>query len=274
MRDRGGKFGLECAGTVRHARGVKSYAALHVAGDAGRFATTRWHLLQGEESDDGAAAALSHLAHAYWLPIFAVVLRRGYPTEDAQDLTQDFFVEIAQGRLLQIADPKRGRFRSLLLRCLQNFLADQCRKRVAVKRGGRAEILSCGDWLDERRVQALLPHRTAESWSDDRLFDAGWAAALVNEAVRKLRVQYESNGRRRLFEVLSPHLAADRSDVSYDQLAASLGVSAAAVKRLLHRMRLQYRLRLREAVAATVENPADVEDEIRYLFSALCAAES
>ena len=253
---------------------MKSDAALHLAGDAGRFATTRWHLLQGENGDGGAATALSHLAHAYWLPIFAVVMRRGYPTQDAQDLTQDFFVEIARGRLLQVADPARGRFRSLLLRCLQNFLTGQNRKKVALKRGGKAEFLSCSDWLDERRVQALFPHGTAEAWPDERLFDAGWAASLVNTAMRKLRVQYESDGRRAIFEVLSPHLAADRSDVCYGELAATLRISAAAVKRLLHQMRVQYRLRLRAEVAATVENLSDVEDEIRYLFSALCAAES
>ena len=66
-------------------------------------------------------------------------------------------------------------------------------------------------------------------------------------------------------------LTAEREDVSYETLAHALRVETTAVKRLLHQMRLRYRQLLREEVAETMENPADVDDELRYLCSALAA---
>src|SRR5438270_3414213 len=90
------------------------------------FATTRWSLvLSGAKAgtpDEKTAAALAELCQMYWRPIFAYICRRGYSTEDAQDLTQDFFVMIVETNWLQHADPTRGRFRSLLLKSLQNFV--------------------------------------------------------------------------------------------------------------------------------------------------------
>ena len=82
---------------------------------------------------ESAAArdALSELCKTYWRPIFAYICRRGYSTQDAEDRTQDFFRSLLQGPLLRRADPKRGRFRSLLLKALQDFLGHASEKRDA-----------------------------------------------------------------------------------------------------------------------------------------------
>src|SRR5919198_1918209 len=91
-----------------------------------RFNTTRWSVVLScaDSGTESAAArdALSELCRTYWRPIFAYICRRGYSVPDAQDLTQDFFLMVLQGNLLNRADPSRGRFRSLLLKALQNFL--------------------------------------------------------------------------------------------------------------------------------------------------------
>src|SRR5947209_3238031 len=91
-------------------------------GQGSQFLTTQWTVVLSSSEDD-AKRALEQLCQTYWRPIFAFVIKRGYPYADAQDLTQDFFVRILEGDLLKRADPKRGRFRSLLLKSLQNFLA-------------------------------------------------------------------------------------------------------------------------------------------------------
>jgi len=54
--------------------------------------------------------------------------------------------------------------------------------------------------------------------------------------------------------------------------SAALGVTESAVKNLLHTMRQRYRCLLRDEVAHTVENPAEIQGEIRYLCAALAAA--
>jgi RNA polymerase sigma-70 factor (ECF subfamily) len=84
-----------------------------------------------------------------------------------------------------------------------------------------------------------------------------------------LREECEGKGRLRLFEGLRDHLAAEHGDISYADLGAALGVAETVVKKQLYNLRQRYRWLLREEVAHTVENPVDVDDEIRHLCAAL-----
>ena len=238
------------------------------------FSTTRWSLVlsAGLGSDtDEAQAALADLCQLYWRPVFAFICRRGSSVSDAQDLTQDFFVVFAEGNLLRRADPTRGRFRSLLLKALQNFLIDAHDKRSAKKRGGGMSFVSWDDWMAEAPSHLSLSPRALESWTAERLFDVRWAATVVEHALARLREECEQHGRRRVFEALRGLLSAERADIKYDTVAKSLGIEISAVKRLVHQMRLRYRELLREEVAQTVARSEDVDDELRYLCSALAA---
>jgi RNA polymerase sigma-70 factor (ECF subfamily) len=239
------------------------------------FATTRWSLIltsAGLEGDDQKARrALAELCRLYWRPIFSFVCRRGHSAEDAQDLTQDFFLMMLEGNWLRHADPNRGRFRSLLLKSLQNFLNDATAKRHARKRGGDVEFVSWDDWMAEAPSQLTVPAKALESWSAERLFDLRWAATVVEQAVRRLREECESRGKLRAFETLRSCLGAERQDVSYSDLSKALGAPEATVKRLVHRLRQRYRELLREEVAETVADPAEVDDEIRHLCGVLAA---
>ena len=245
-------------------------------GDRSReFVTTRWSLILSAANltneEQKARDALAELCRTYWRPIFLFVSRRGYSTEDAQDLTQDFFVMILEGNWLQHADPNRGRFRSLLLKSLQNFLVNAAERTQARKRGGDVQFVSWDDWMAEASSQLSISTQALDSLPPERLFDLRWAATVVEQALRRLREECESKGRLRLFDVLSSHLTAERADVSYANLSGALGLAESAVKKQLHTMRQRYRCLLRDEVAHTVENPADVEDEIRYLCAALAA---
>jgi RNA polymerase sigma-70 factor (ECF subfamily) len=176
---------------------------------------------------------------------------------------------IMEGKLLQAADPGRGRFRSLLLRSLKNFLIDVAAKRRRHKRGGQMQFLSWEKWMAGAPAQLALPAAKIESSPAETLFDAGWAAAVADEALRRLRLECESKGRRRVHEVLHPYLTAERTEVCYEQLSRALGVPEPSVKSLLHHFRTRYRALLREEVAKTVESEANVDDEIRYLCATL-----
>jgi RNA polymerase sigma factor (sigma-70 family) len=254
---------------------VDSDVALAGGSEPRVFATTRWSLIlasgSAESEEQKARDALGELCRLYWRPIFAFVCRRGYSTQDAEDLTQDFFLMMLEGSWLQHADPSRGRFRSLLLKSLQNFLNDAAEKKQARKRGGDASFVSWDDWMAEAPSHLSISAQALDSWSPERVFDLRWAATVVEQALRHLREECESKGRLRVFDAMSAYLTAERSDVSYAKLALSLGIAESAVKKLLHRMRERYRSLLRDEVAHTVENPADVDDEIRYLCAALAA---
>ena len=247
-----------------------------IAAKPSGFSTTRWSvIISGAKMDTEEAtarAALAELCHIYWRPIFLFICRRGNSEEDAQDLTQDFFAMILQTNWLQNADRSRGRFRSLLLKSLQNFLYDVGEKKKAQKRGGGAPLVSWDDWMMEASSQLTIASGALESFPPERLFDLRWAATVVEQALRRLADECERKGKVRLFDALSGHLTTERADVSYNSLATTLGVSEAIVKAQLHNMRQRYRWLLRDEVARTVANPADVDDEIRYLCAALAAS--
>ena len=245
------------------------------AAEPRQFATTRWSLIlsasHSENGEEKARNALEELCRIYWRPVFSFACRRGYSTEDAQDLTQDFFVKILEGNWLEHADVNRGRFRTLLLTSLQHFLVNAAERRHTRKRGGGVEFVSWDDWMAEAPSQLSISARVLDSLPPERLFDLRWATTVVEQALRRLREECEGKDRLRLFYALSRHLIEERDEVSYAKLSAALGVTESAVKNLMHAMRQRYRCLLRDEVAQTVESPADIQDEIRYLCAALAA---
>src|SRR4030095_13998744 len=124
---------------------------------------------------------------------------------------------------------------------------------------------SWDEWMAEAPSQLSIPAETLQSFTPEHLFDLRWAAIVVEHALQRLREECEAKGRLRLFETLSVHLTSGRSDLSYTSLSASLGIVEAMVKKQLHNLRKRYRWFLRDEVAHTVENLADIDDEIRHL---------
>lgn len=240
-----------------------------------RFVTTRWSIVLSCADDQASTQtvrdALTQLCQSYWRPIFAFICRHGYSVPDAQDLTQDFFVMLLNGHLLERADPNRGRFRSLLLKALTDFLHDARDKQKAMKRGGNVHFIPWDEWMAEYPSQFAVSARESEKWPAEKIFDVRWAATIAEHALRRLGEECELRGRRRVFDALSSCLAADREDVSYVSFAKTLGIPEMAVKRLVHQLRKRYRALLREEVAHTVENPDELEDELRYLCAVLAA---
>lgn len=243
--------------------------------DPNPFATTRWSLVltgaQFESGERESREALAELCRTYWRPSFSFVCRRGYTAEDAQDITQDFFVMILESNWLQQADESRGRFRSFLVKSLKNFLAHAAERKQARKRGGELEFISWDEWMAAAPSELTISNQALANLPPERLFDLRWAATVVQQALGRLREECETKGRLRLFETLSTYLSTERDEISYSHLAISLGVTETMVRKQLHNLRQRYRWLLRDEVAQTVATPAEVDDEIRYLCAALAA---
>ena len=244
---------------------------------ANGFQTTQWSMVlscaQTADSAEVAHRALTELCRLYWRPVFALICQRGHSVTDAQDLTQDFFVLLLKGNLLSLADPERGRFRSLLRTAVENFLSDRKHGARRQKRGGGTQFVAWDDWMAEAPSQLSIYGQELRTSPPERIFDVRWAATVVEQALRRLAEECESRGRLRMFTVLSKYLSTEKVEVSYPALASSLGVPESAIKRVLHQLRVRYRLILREEVARTVESPADIDDEIRYLCAMLASSE-
>lgn len=230
------------------------------------FPTTQWSLVLAA-GDQGAASgnrALAELCRAYWRPLYTFVRRRGFPEDEARDLTQEFFLLLLERDVVARADRERGRFRTFLLATLRNFLADEHDRRTAQKRGGGARHVSWDELEeDESDVLALPPSATAEL-----CFDAAWARMLAQRALDLVRENYAQRGRANLFGALHGFLTGGDAP-SYAAAREQLGLSESAVTSAIHRLRQDYRAALRHLVAQTVRDIADVEDELRYLLSVL-----
>jgi RNA polymerase sigma-70 factor (ECF subfamily) len=254
---------------------VNPSAVFNVHGRPDRFATTRWSVVLACANSGGeehkAHEALNQLCESYWRPVFAFICRHGHSSAEAQDLAQDFFVMVLEGNLLKLADPHRGRFRALLLKSLQNFLREAAVRSRAHKRGGNVHFISWDDWMAAAPSRFSISPVALQSWPPERLFDLRWAATVTEHALRRLREECEAKGRLRVFDALSSCLGAERMDISYANIAATLGIEETVVKKLLHRLRQRYRDLLRDEVAETVSDPAEIDDEIRYLCAALAA---
>lgn len=227
---------------------------------------------QTSDTREVAQRALTELCRAYWRPVFALICRRGHSAVDAQDLTQDFFLMLLKGNLLSLANPARGRFRSLLRTALDHFLTDKKNLAQRQKRGGEIQFVQWDEWLAEAPSQLSIYAQDPQDWSPERVFDVRWAATVVEQALRRLAEECETRGRLRMFSALREYLSAERVEVSYAKLSALLGVPEAMIKRVLHQLRVRFRTLLREEVARTVDEPAEIDDEIRYLCSTLANA--
>jgi RNA polymerase sigma-70 factor (ECF subfamily) len=234
---------------------------------AGGFPTTHWSLVLAA-SDRGAPSAreaLAELCQAYWFPLYAYIRRRGHDPDGAQELTQDLFVRLVEKEVLAAADPARGRFRAFLRAVCADFLANRRDWECARKRGGDRHFIPIDVAEAEGRYRAEPVHElTAE-----RIFDRSWALTLLGRVLDLLRHEYGEAGQAAAFAALSPVLTEGAGAVPYAALAARLGTTEGAVRVAVHRLRRRYGALLRTEIAATVDDPAEVDDEIRDLFAAL-----
>jgi RNA polymerase sigma factor (sigma-70 family) len=210
-----------------------------------------------------AHSALASLCEGYWYPLYAYVRRRGYPADQAQDLTQEFFVRVLDGRYLDRADPEKGRFRAFILTSLKFFLADEADRNRAQKRGG-GNLLSLEISSGEERYQRDPAHHE----TPERIFERRWALSVLDRVVEKLRNEFVHHGRPEHFERLKVFLLG-QSDAPYATLAREMNTSEGALKVAIHRLRKRYRELFRQEIADTVADPAEVESELRFLAAVL-----
>jgi RNA polymerase sigma factor (sigma-70 family) len=244
-----------------------------VTGNAREFRTTRWSevLLSAESQAPGSKQALADLCRLYWYPLYSYVRRRGYTPEDAQDLTQGFFLSLLDRKALRHATPLRGKFRSFLLGSLQNYLSDQLARERTLKRGRDIRFVHFDFEGGEGRYQS----EPADPLTPEKIFDARWAMTLLAQVLRLLRTEYAALGKTSIIETLEPYLdpANSRKLLTYEEAAAKLQLSVGAVKSLIHRLRRRHHTLLREEVSRTVTSPASVDEELRSLCDAFIAAE-
>jgi RNA polymerase sigma-70 factor (ECF subfamily) len=235
--------------------------------DAAQFGSTQWSvvLAAGAGSSPQSREALETLCRRYWYPLYAYVYHRVRTPDEAEELVQEFFARLLEKKVLAVAEPSRGRFRSFLLTALHNFLVNEWEKISAKKRGGGRKRIS----LDFSDTQSRVCTPTSREITPEKLFERQWAIALLSRTLQRLHDEFAQAGKADRFEALVPFLMGRNAPVTYAQAAQRLDMSEDAAMVAAHRMRRRFRELLRAEIVDTVTRPEDVDDEIRSLFASL-----
>jgi DNA-directed RNA polymerase specialized sigma24 family protein len=231
------------------------------------FPATHWSVVlqAGQSTSPQAAEALETLCRTYWYPLFAYIRRKGHDPEEARDLTQEFFARLLKKNYVAHADAARGKFRSFLLTALNRFLANEWRRAQTGKRGGGRTPISLDDTTAERRYGLEL----VNDETPERIYERRWALTLLDQAFGRLRAEMAASGKSRHFDQLSGLLTSQATRKERAAAGAPLEMTAGAVAVAVHRLRQRYHDLVCEEIAHTVASPAEVDNEIRWLFAAV-----
>lgn len=236
-----------------------------------QFATTSWSqvLAAREGASTESRQALEALCTAYWYPLYAFVRLQGYDPDAARDLTQAYFAQLLEKDYLKDVEPSAGRFRAFLKVSIKHFVSKERVKAHALKRGGRAHVIS----LDAEVAEGHYRFEPVDRLTPEEIFERRWALTVIERVLGKLRQEFAQTGKEEEFQRLKSFLTGEEPRTSYREMAAELGTSEGAVKASVHRLRGRFGKSLREEIAETVANPGDVDDEVRHLLQVIAPFE-
>src|SRR5947207_10294658 len=208
----------------------------------GVFATTHWSVvLEAQGESPAAQEALEKLCRTYWRPIYSFVRRQGVGAEDAEDLTQGFFALVLERKDLTTVRKEKGRLRSYLLTSVKNFLADETRRALAVKRGKGQRLIP----LDEIRERERVDVERSDELTADQIYERRWAFTVLEQVMARLRDEYRSAGNLRFFEQMKKMFMDEPGRPSQAQVASEFDMTENAVKQAFYRFRQRYQTLLR-----------------------------
>jgi RNA polymerase sigma-70 factor (ECF subfamily) len=233
---------------------------------AAAFTTTHWSVvLEAQGELPAAQEALEKLCRTYWRPIFAFLRRQGLPPAEAEDLTQGFFAELLERRSLSAVRKEKGRLRSFLLGGLKYFLANEERRKMAVKRGKGQRPVP----LEDLRASERIEMEPTDPVTAEMIYERRWALTVLERVLSQLKDEYQAADNAALFDSLKELLPDEPGSSSQAEIAARLGMTENAVRQAFYRFRQRYQTLLREEIAHTVATPGDIEDELRHLIAVL-----
>lgn len=218
-----------------------------------------------EHDQQAASDALERLVRRYWSAVYAYIRGTGRDVHEASDLTQGFVCDIIiSRRLCDYADPRRGRFRTLLLNAVKNYLREQHRKDKGAQHARRhaAPAPLSADWA----IPELGTNDTPEE-----AFCYHWSATLVRQVLSAVRAGCAADGLEahwKIFEhrVARPMLLGEPA-TPYPALVKQLSLKdESQAANMMITVKRRFVRALYVEVGRTVIDPGDVEDELHALL--------
>lgn len=183
-------------------------------GGNSEFQSTQWSEVFRARADQSTVRrqALGELARSYSGPLYAHLVRgKRCDTHRAADLLQGFLTDkLLERRLVEHADPARGKFRSLLVRALDNYMIDTIRKERPNPITGAVELESDPAIGEDRQA-----------------FDLAWAQQLLTETLKRMEAQCRRKQQTFIWDVFQCRLLiptrAGSKPSSYEELVHRFG---------------------------------------------------
>jgi RNA polymerase sigma factor (sigma-70 family) len=236
-----------------------------------RFPPTRRSVIEAVGSIDAEERkrALESLCAAYWRPIYKYIrLRWNRPAEEAQDLTQGFFVEVLERGLLEKFNAKKGRLRTYLRVCVDSLVSNEDKAGRRQKRGGNIAHVALDFAAAEEELGGAVmdPAAIPSPESLEEFFEKEWLRSLFSLAVEELRKFCNARGRERSFRLFEAYDLDGNDKVSYEQLARDYAIAVTDVTNALAWARREFREIALERLRELCGSEEEFQREARATF--------
>ncbi len=250
---------------------VKGNDYTRIGGSEQRFPSTHWTVIQDMRPGDDTAnrRVVGDLLRDYWKPVYCYLRRRGHHNEEAKDLTQGFFQEVVLGReLIQRADPARGRFRTLVLTALNNYLANVHRGQTAQKRIPRHKLIPL-----ETTDGSELPQVVRDITCEDS-FHYAWISELLDRMLEEVEADCRRNDMATHWDLFHDRVLQPTIDGTAPPSLAVLCTryeieEATKVSNMIFAVKRRLRGALKRYVRQSVASDEEIGEEMRELMQFL-----
>lgn len=234
---------------------------------ARQFLTTHWSLIgQIQAGPDRDRALIGLLLERYWKPVYCYLRQKGYPNEQAKDLTQGFFHEVVLNHnLVQRADRSKGRFRAFLLHALDQYLINETKKSGARRRVPKGGLVSL-----EVVDSSNLPADVAQS-DPQAAYHYAWMSALLDQTLAAVRRDCEARGLQVHWQLFRERVVKPTLDgvapASVSDLCARHAIEdPQQVSNMIATVKRRFGSTLRQYVRTTVLSDDELEQELSELM--------
>jgi RNA polymerase sigma factor (sigma-70 family) len=233
----------------------------------GRFPSTRWSLIVAARSPEPEERqrALGILTAAYWKPVYKYIrLRWDKDNEQAQDLTQDFFLRILEKDFLAQYDPQKARLRTFLRVCVDHLIANEDKAARRLKRGGEMQFLSLDFESAEGELQQIeIP--SPDSMED--FFEREWVRSVFSLSLERLRQECEGRGKQTHFRLLEFYdIDEGGKELTYEEVGKRFELKTTDVTNYLAYARREFRRIVLEQLREMTGSEEEFRREARTLL--------
>jgi len=210
-------------------------------------------------------AAFDVFCRNYWKPVYAYIrIARAKDPEETKDLTQAFFLWLAESDALRKFEPERGSLRRYLRVLLKSFVGHQEAALARLKRGGASKHLSLDAALTDMEDFLTDPRSPAP----EAAYDRTWSETVLRHAIRRLRDRCVAEGRVCAYLLFEDYdLKPEAVRPTYKDLAARYRIDEADVKKRLLAMREELRAEIRRELSRYAVGEGEMESEWSSLFT-------